>query len=237
MLEQAGYVAASPADAAAEDADVVVINTCAVRENAADKLYGNLGPARRRQARAARACRSPSAAASRRRTARASSSGRRGSTSCSAPTTSTSCRCCSSGRATTRAAAGRDRRVAAGLPRRRCRPGASRSTPAGCRSASAATTPARSASCPHLRGKERDRRPGEILAEVEALVAAGRDRGHAARPERQLLRRRVRRPGRVRQAAARGGRDRRARAACGSPRRTRRRSPTTSSRRWPRRRP
>jgi tRNA-2-methylthio-N6-dimethylallyladenosine synthase len=26
---------------------------------------------------------------------------------------------------------------------------------------------------PHLRGKERDRRPGEILAEVEALVAAG----------------------------------------------------------------
>ncbi|MBO3096151.1 tRNA (N6-isopentenyl adenosine(37)-C2)-methylthiotransferase MiaB [Cellulomonas dongxiuzhuiae] len=43
MLEHAGYVPAQPADAAADDVDVLVINTCAVRENAADKLYGNLG--------------------------------------------------------------------------------------------------------------------------------------------------------------------------------------------------
>src|SRR3954465_3849224 len=43
MLEEAGYVGASPAAGAAENADVIVINTCAVRENAADKLYGNLG--------------------------------------------------------------------------------------------------------------------------------------------------------------------------------------------------
>ncbi len=38
-LEAAGYVSAEQP----ELADVVVINTCAVRENAANKLYGNLG--------------------------------------------------------------------------------------------------------------------------------------------------------------------------------------------------
>jgi len=37
-LEAAGYVRASD-----EQADIVVINTCAVRENADNKLYGNLG--------------------------------------------------------------------------------------------------------------------------------------------------------------------------------------------------
>ena len=36
-------LAAGYAEAAAEDADVIVINTCAVRENAATRLYGNLG--------------------------------------------------------------------------------------------------------------------------------------------------------------------------------------------------
>ncbi len=39
LLEEAGYVAA----AADRQADVVVFNTCAVRENADNKLYGNLG--------------------------------------------------------------------------------------------------------------------------------------------------------------------------------------------------
>ncbi|MEZ5091799.1 tRNA (N6-isopentenyl adenosine(37)-C2)-methylthiotransferase MiaB [Nocardioides sp.] len=39
LLEEAGYVAA----ATDEQADVVVFNTCAVRENADNRLYGNLG--------------------------------------------------------------------------------------------------------------------------------------------------------------------------------------------------
>src|SRR5947199_481198 len=38
LLEDAGYV-----PAAGEPADVVVLNTCAVRENADNRLYGNLG--------------------------------------------------------------------------------------------------------------------------------------------------------------------------------------------------
>ncbi|WP_436790293.1 tRNA (N6-isopentenyl adenosine(37)-C2)-methylthiotransferase MiaB [Yinghuangia sp. YIM S10712] len=39
LLEDAGYVRAG----AGEEADVVVFNTCAVRENADNRLYGNLG--------------------------------------------------------------------------------------------------------------------------------------------------------------------------------------------------
>ncbi|MFM1917338.1 MAG: tRNA ((37)-C2)-methylthiotransferase MiaB, partial [Actinomycetota bacterium] len=38
LLESAGYVGA----AEGEEADVVVFNTCAVRENADNRLYGNL---------------------------------------------------------------------------------------------------------------------------------------------------------------------------------------------------
>jgi tRNA-2-methylthio-N6-dimethylallyladenosine synthase len=38
LLEDAGYVAGTPGES-----DVVVFNTCAVRENADNKLYGNLG--------------------------------------------------------------------------------------------------------------------------------------------------------------------------------------------------
>ncbi|MFI6233036.1 tRNA (N6-isopentenyl adenosine(37)-C2)-methylthiotransferase MiaB [Micromonospora sp. NPDC050784] len=40
LLEQAGYVRAVPTD---DTPDIVVFNTCAVRENADNRLYGNLG--------------------------------------------------------------------------------------------------------------------------------------------------------------------------------------------------
>ena len=45
LLETAGYVdlASIPAAERPATADVVVFNTCAVRENADNKLYGNLG--------------------------------------------------------------------------------------------------------------------------------------------------------------------------------------------------
>ncbi|MDN5795345.1 MAG: tRNA (N6-isopentenyl adenosine(37)-C2)-methylthiotransferase MiaB [Intrasporangium sp.] len=48
LLETAGYVdlAGLPADRRPEVADIVVFNTCAVRENADNKLYGNLGQLR-----------------------------------------------------------------------------------------------------------------------------------------------------------------------------------------------
>jgi len=48
LLETAGYVdvATLPATSRPDTADVVVFNTCAVRENADNKLYGNLGQLR-----------------------------------------------------------------------------------------------------------------------------------------------------------------------------------------------
>ncbi len=48
LLETAGYVdlASLPLGQRPQTADVVVFNTCAVRENAANKLYGNLGQLR-----------------------------------------------------------------------------------------------------------------------------------------------------------------------------------------------
>ena len=57
--------------------------------------------------------------------------------------------------------------------RRRCRPGASRRTRRGCRSASGCNNTCTFCIVPSLRGTEQDRRPGDVLAEVRALVAEG----------------------------------------------------------------
>ena len=46
LLESAGYVDIAGVSNPPETADVVVFNTCAVRENADNKLYGNLGQLR-----------------------------------------------------------------------------------------------------------------------------------------------------------------------------------------------
>ena len=79
---------------------------------------------------------------------------------------------------------------------------------AGCRSRWAATTPARSASSRACAARRQDRRPGDDPRRDPGARGAGRRRGDPARPERQHLRRRVRRPAGVRQAAARVRRDR-----------------------------
>ena len=85
----AGLLVADGLEPAAtmEDADVVVLNTCCIRENADQRLYGTLGRLKELRRRQARACRSPSAAAWPRRTGSASRRRWAGSTSCSAPTT------------------------------------------------------------------------------------------------------------------------------------------------------
>ncbi len=61
---------------------------------------------------------------------------------------------------------------------------------------------------PSLRGKEKDRRPGDDPRRDPGAGRRGRQRGHPARPERQRLRRGVRRPAGLLQAAARVRRDR-----------------------------
>ena len=63
-----------------------------------------------------------------------------------------------------------------------------------------------------LRGREKDRRPGDVLAEVETLVAEGVIEVTLLGQNAQLVRRRVRGPARLRQAATRLRRDRRPRA-------------------------
>ena len=210
LLEDAGYVAL-PRRRRADGADVVVFNTCAVRENADNKLYGNLGHLRAGQGappgHADRRRRLPGAEGPRRDRPRA----RPGSTSSSAPTTSARCRCCSSAPGTTTRR--RSRSWSPSRSSRRTLPTRRESAYAGWVSISVGcNNTCTFCIVPSLRGKEKDRRPGEILAEVEALVAQGA-------LEVTLLGQNVNTYGvefgdrrRVRQAAARLRRDRGPRA-------------------------
>jgi tRNA-2-methylthio-N6-dimethylallyladenosine synthase len=171
MLEQAGYTRASSEDEANGQADVVVINTCAVRENAATRLYGNLGQL--------------AGIKSQRPGMQIAVGGclaqkDRGTIVAKAPwvdvvfgTHNLDALPVLLERARHNEAA--EVEIAESLqvfpstlPTRR------ESVYAGWVSISVGcNNTCTFCIVPHLRGKERDRRPGEILAEVEALVAAG----------------------------------------------------------------
>ena len=171
MLEEAGYARASVEAEAAGEVDVVVVNTCAVRENAATRLYGNLGQLASVKARrpgmqiAVGGCLAQKD---------------RGTIVAKAPwvdvvfgTHNLDALPVLLERARHNEAAQVEIHESlqvfpSTLPTRR------ESVYAGWVSISVGcNNTCTFCIVPHLRGKERDRRPGEVLAEVEALVAAG----------------------------------------------------------------
>jgi len=171
MLEDAGYARASAEAEAAGEVDVVVINTCAVRENAATRLYGNLG-----QLASVKAQRPGMQIA----VGGCLAQKDRGTIVAKAPwvdvvfgTHNLDARPVLLERARHNEAAQVEIHESlqvfpSTLPTRR------ESVYAGWVSISVGcNNTCTFCIVPHLRGKERDRRPGEVLAEVEALVAAG----------------------------------------------------------------
>ncbi|GAB6938458.1 tRNA (N6-isopentenyl adenosine(37)-C2)-methylthiotransferase MiaB [Isoptericola variabilis] len=171
MLEQAGYTRATAEDEAASRADVVVINTCAVRENAATRLYGNLG-----QLAGIKADRPGMQIA----VGGCLAQKDRGEIVSKAPWVDVVFGTHNLDALPVlleRARHNADAQVEIAeslqvfpstLPTRR------ESVYAGWVSISVGcNNTCTFCIVPHLRGKERDRRPGEVLAEVEALVAAG----------------------------------------------------------------
>ncbi len=200
-----------------DTADVVVFNTCAVRENADNRLYGNLGqlkPVKDAHAgHADRRRRVPGAEGPRRDRA-AGAVGRRrvrhaqhrlaAGAARAGPDRTTRRRSRSSSRCET---------FPSTLPTRRESPYAAWvAISVGCNNTCTFCI------VPALRGKEKDRRPGDVLAEVRGAGRRGRPRGHPARAERQRLRRRVRRPRRVRRSCCAPAGRSRGWSGCGSPR-------------------
>ncbi|WP_423465163.1 tRNA (N6-isopentenyl adenosine(37)-C2)-methylthiotransferase MiaB [Promicromonospora sp. MS192] len=171
MLEQAGYQRATSEDEAANTADVVVINTCAVRENAATRLYGNLG-----QLASIKAARPGMQIA----VGGCLAQKDRGDIVAKAPWVDVVFGTHNLDALPVLLERARHNEAAqveiaeslqvfpSTLPTRR------ESVYAGWVSISVGcNNTCTFCIVPHLRGKERDRRPGEVLAEVEALVAAG----------------------------------------------------------------
>lgn len=171
MLEAAGYVPAPADDAAASRADVVVINTCAVRENAASRLYGNLGHLA--SVKAARPGMQIAVGGCLAQKDRAGIVERAPWVDVVFGTHNLDALPVLLERSRHNAEAQVEiaeslQVFPSTLPTRR------ESVYAGWVSISVGcNNTCTFCIVPHLRGKERDRRPGEILAEVEALVAAG----------------------------------------------------------------
>ena len=155
-----------------EDADVVVLNTCCIRENADNKLYGTLGHLKsvkdRRPGLRDRGGRLPGPEGPRPHRG----SGPPTSTWCSAPTTCTGPPSCSHerrerGRRSSRSST-RPWPTTTSCSPRPCRPAARSTTPPGSPSRSAATTPAPSASCPPCGARRSAGRSGDIVARGRA---------------------------------------------------------------------
>ena len=176
-----------------EDADLILLNTCAIREKAEDKVFSQLGALKRLKQRPARsrhrrdglhgaaparthpgtgALRRPRVRLARHRPGRASSWRRV---------------------RRERAPGARDRRR---RPRQDHRASPDAAEPAARPSSPswrAARSTARSVSCRARAGRERSHAPDVIVEEIRGLAAAGLPRGDAARPDRQRLRARSRR--------------------------------------------
>ena len=191
-----------------EQADVVVLNTCCIRENADNKPLRAPRPPEGAARRQARGCRSPSAAAWPRRTASWSASGPATSTWSSAPTTWPGPRrCCAGPRPSGPVVevldapdpdGAADQPAPPSPPCASCPYAAWVTIQTGCDNSCAFCI------VPSVRGAEVSRPFDELVDEVDGAGPPRRGRGHAARPERELLRPRPDpAPAALRRAAAR----------------------------------